>query len=176
MFHQFTRAARLAVVESIREARGRAVEVTDEHLLLALVNQPNTTSAGWLHTAGVTAEKIDAAFRAAERKAGLSDAEAELLLRELGIDVDEVVAHVERRLGENALAPAPPRRPRMPFGLVAKDIVRGAVEQARAMRHKEPRDEHLLLSLAAHDGVAGQLLAAHGLSYLDVRARLTKAG
>jgi ATP-dependent Clp protease ATP-binding subunit ClpA len=175
MFNQFTRAARLAVVESIREARGQAVEVTDEHLLLALTNQQNTTSAGWLRAAGVTPSTIDAAFRAAERKAGLSDAEAELLLRELGIDVDEIVARVEQKLGENALAGAPRSRRRMPFGLVAKGIVRGAVEQARSLRHKEPRDEHLLLALAAHDGVAGQLLAAHGLSYLDVRARLARA-
>jgi ATP-dependent Clp protease ATP-binding subunit ClpA len=177
MLNQFVRAARLAVLETARDAQHRAAtEVTDEHLLLALLNQPRTTSAQLLRTAGVTSEKVDDAFRTAERKAGLSDAEAAMLLAELGIDLDEVVAHIEQSLGENALVGvARPRRNRPPFAPVAKDIIRGALDQARSMRHKgELRDEHLLLSLAAHGGVAGQLLAAHGLGYLDVRARLTR--
>jgi ATP-dependent Clp protease ATP-binding subunit ClpA len=168
MFNQFARAARLAVLE----AGNRAPEVTDEHLLLALLSQKDTMSASLLRTAGVTPDKVDAAFRAAERKAGLSDAESAMLLRELGIDLDEVVAQVERSLGEHALSAAQPRRSRPPFATVTKDILRGAIDQARSLRHKELRDEHLLLALTAHDGVAGQLLAAHGLSYLDVRARM----
>jgi ATP-dependent Clp protease ATP-binding subunit ClpA len=178
MFNQFARAARLAVLEAVREAGNRAPEVTDEHLLLALINQQDTTSATLLRTAGVTSDKVDVAFRTAERKAGLSDAEAATLLRELGIDLDEVVAHVERSLGENVLNTAgvtQPRRNRPPFATVTKDILRAALDQARSMRHKELRDEHLLLALAAHDGVAGQLLTAHGLGYLDVRAQLAKA-
>jgi hypothetical protein len=63
------------------------------------------------------------------------------------------------------------------FAPVAKDVIRGALDQARSLRHRgELSGEHLLLALAAHDGVAGQLLAAHGLGYSDVRARLTQAG
>jgi ATP-dependent Clp protease ATP-binding subunit ClpA len=178
MFNQFARAARLAVLEAVREAEaGRASSVTDEHLLLALVNQEATTSSDWLRTAGVTASKVDAAFREAERKAGLTDADAARLLAELGIDLDEVVGRVEQALGENVLAgPAGPRRNRVPFAPSAKDVLRGALDQARSLRQKALRDEHLLLALAADDGVAGQLLAAHGLGYLDVRARLAKAG
>jgi ATP-dependent Clp protease ATP-binding subunit ClpA len=178
MFNRFAAMARLAVLAAAREAQAnKAAEVTEEHLLIALVNQPNTTSAELLNTAGVTSDKVEAAFRAAERKAGLSDAEAATLLRELGIDLDEVVANVERALGENALVEtAQPRKGRVPFAESAKDVLRGALGQARSLRHKELRDEHLLLALAAHEGVAGQLLAAHGLSYLDVRARLAKAG
>lgn len=179
MFNQFTRAARLAVLEAVREAGHRAPRVTDEHLLLALLNQQDTMSSSLLHAAGVTSAKVDAAFRTAERKAGLSDAEAATLLSELGIDLDEVVAHAERSLGENALTPTDvpqPARTRPPLTPVAKDILRGALNQARSMRHKELRDEHLLLALAAHDGVAGQLLASHGLGYLEVRTHLAKAG
>jgi ATP-dependent Clp protease ATP-binding subunit ClpA len=175
MFNQFTRAARLALLDAQQRA---ANTVTDEHLLLALVNQPDTTSATMLRTAGVTPSTVDSAFRTAERKAGLSDAEAATLLRELGINLDDVVAHVEQALGENALVTADPptRRGRPPFAPIAKDVLRGALEQVRSMRHRELRDEHLLLALAAHEGVAGQLLAAHGLNYLDVRTQLTKAG
>ncbi|HEX6357312.1 Clp protease N-terminal domain-containing protein [Actinophytocola sp.] len=178
MFNQFARAARLAVLEAARDAQNRAAaEVTDEHLLLALINQPETTSAELLRQAGVTSAKVDAAFRTAERKAGLSDAEAATLLRELGIDLDEVVARVEQSLGEKALVGVarPRRHHRPPFAPTAKDIIRGALSQARSLRHKELSNEHLLLALAEHEGVAGQLLAAHGLSYLDVRAQLAKA-
>lgn len=177
MFNQFARAARLALLEAARDAQKRAAHVvTDEHLLMALVNQSDTTSAALLRTAGVTPSTVDSAFRTAERKAGLSDAEAATLLRELGIDLDVVVAHVEQSLGENVLVSAEPaRRNRPPFAPVAKDVLRGALDQVRSLRHRELRDEHLLLALAAHDGVAGQLLAAHGLSYLDVRAQLAKA-
>jgi ATP-dependent Clp protease ATP-binding subunit ClpA len=176
MFNQFARVARLAVLQAVHEAGNRAPQVTDEHLLLALISQQDTTSATLLRTAGVTSDKVDQAFRTAERKAGLSDAEAATLLRELGIDLDEVVAHVERSLGENVLNTAGAAHRRPPFAMVAKDILRGAIDQARSMRQKELRDEHLLLALAAHEGVAGQLLTTHGLGYLDVRAQLAKAG
>jgi ATP-dependent Clp protease ATP-binding subunit ClpA len=174
MFERFTRPARLAVLTAAREARaGKAAEVTDEHLLLALLGQRDTTSAALLSAAGVTAAAVDAAFREAERKGGLS--EAATLLSELGVDVDQVVAAVEAGLGRNALAP-PRRGRRVCFATTAKDVLRGALTEARCLRDKELRDEHLLLALAGHGGVAAQLLAAHGLSYLDVRARLSRKG
>ena len=90
---------------------------------------------------------------------------------------EQVVARIEQSLGEKALVGvAQPRRNRPPFATTAKDIIRGALNQARSLRHKELTNEHLLLALAAHEGVAGQLLTAHGLSNLDIRAHLTKAG
>ncbi len=168
MFNRFTDVARRVVAEAAKQARR---EVTEEHLLLALLDQEGTTSARLLSEAGVTADKVDAAFRTAERKGGLSDAEATAMLRELGIDVDEVVATVERALGQGVLTP--PAREHS-FGDAATDVLRAALSQAKSLRDRELGDEHLLLALAAHDGVAGQLLAAHGLSYLDVRARLKK--
>jgi hypothetical protein len=166
MFERFTPVAKRVVSDAVRTA-GR--EVTDEHLLLALLGQEGTKSAKLLSATGVTPGAVDAAFRAAERKGGLSDAEAAALLRELGIDVDEVVATVESALGRGALAP-PGRDGRL--SPTAKDILRGALVQAKSLRHRELNDEHLLLALAAHDGVAGQLLATHGLSYTDIRTRL----
>lgn len=166
MFERFTPVAKQVVRDAVRTARR---EVTDEHLLLALLGQEGTKSAKLLSETGVTPDKIDEAFRAAERKGGLSDTEAEAMLSELGIDVDEVVAGVESALGKGVLTP-PAREGR--FGRTAKDVLRGALVQAKSMRHRELGDEHLLLALAAHGGVAGQLLATHGLSYVDVRARL----
>jgi ATP-dependent Clp protease ATP-binding subunit ClpA len=170
MFNRFTAVARHVVHEAARQARN---EVTDEHLLLALLDQPGTTSARLLSDAGVTPSTVEAAFREAERKGGLSDAEAAAMLSELGIDVDAVVASVERALGKDVLVP-PAGRPR--FTRTAKDVLRGALDQAKSLHDHELGDQHLLLALSAHDGVAGQLLATHGLSYLDVRARLAAKG
>ncbi len=167
MFNRFTAVARHVVHEAARQARN---EVTDEHLLLALLDQPGTTSARLLSDAGVTPSTVDAAFREAERKGGLSDAETAAVLSELGIDVDEVVSSVEHALGKNVLAP-PAGRNR--FTRTAKDVLRGALTQAKSLRARELGDQHLLLALAAHQGVAGQLLTTHGLSYLNIRAQLT---
>lgn len=167
MFNRFTDVARRVVHEAARQARN---EVTDEHLLLALLDQQGTTSARLLTDAGVTPDKVGAAFRAAERKGGLTDAEAAMIMSELGIDVDEVVASVERALGKNVLTP-PAGRGR--FARTAKDVLAGALSQAKSLRDRELNDQHLLLALAAHEGVAGQLLATHGLSYLDIRAHLS---
>ena len=167
MFNRFTTVARRVVLEAARQARN---EVTDEHLLLALLDQQDTTSARLLSDAGVTPDTVGAAFRAAERKGGLTDAEAAAVLSELGIDVDEVVASVERALGKDVLTP-PAGRGR--FTRTAKDVLRGALTQAKSLHDRELGDQHLLLALAAHEGVAGQLLATHGLSYLDVRTRMS---
>jgi ATP-dependent Clp protease ATP-binding subunit ClpA len=174
MFNKFAMAARAAVLTAAREAQTRTAHaVTDEHLLLALVASRGTRSARLLASAGITSALVDEAFRSAERKGGLSDAEAESLLRELGIDVDQVVSAVEESLGEGVLAEKrPPRQGRVPFAGTAKTILRGALDEAKCQNHKELTDEHLLLALAAHDGVAGQLLSTHGLSYLDIRTRL----
>jgi ATP-dependent Clp protease ATP-binding subunit ClpA len=170
MFNRFTAVARRVVHEAARQARN---EVTDEHLLLALLDQQDTTSARLLTDAGVTPDTVGAAFRAAERKGGLTDAESAAVLNELGIDVDEVVATVERALGKDALTPpAGPRRGR--FARTAKDVLAGALTQAKSLRDRELGDQHLLLALAAHEGVAGQLLATHGLSYIDIRTHLSK--
>lgn len=171
MFNRFAVTARKAVHAAAAQARAECAEVTDEHLLRALVGRRGATAADLLATAGVTEAAIDAAFREAERKGGLSDAEATTLLTELGIDVDHVVAAVEQTMGEGALVAR--RRGKGRFTATAKDILRGALDQAAGLRAKELREEHLLLAIAAHDGVAGQLLAAHGLTYLDIRARLT---
>lgn len=172
MFNRFATTTRKAVIAAAEQARAECAEVTDEHLLRALVRRDGAMAADLLATAGVTESAIDTAFREAERKGGLSDAEATTLLTELGIDVDHVVTAVEQTMGEGALMSRHHGK-KGRFTATAKDILRGALAQAAGLRAKELREEHLLLAIAAHDGVAAQLLAAHGLTYLDIRARLT---
>ncbi|MFC4051634.1 Clp protease N-terminal domain-containing protein [Actinomadura syzygii] len=58
------------------------------------------------------------------------------------------------------------------FTADAREIVAGAQEEARRLRHHHIGTEHLLLSLLASDGPEARAAAAHGLTAGDVRARL----
>lgn len=177
MFERFTRAARQTVLDAVRAAQdARVPEVTDEHLLLGLLRQQGTTTSTLLADAGVTAEVVSGAYRAAERKGGLSDAEAASLLSEFGIDVDQVVAQVEGTLGQNALAGGRRmRRRHIPFTDTAKSLLAGALREGKAMRDRQLGDVQILLAISAHGGVAAQLLDEHGLSYVDLRRKLSRA-
>jgi ATP-dependent Clp protease ATP-binding subunit ClpA len=173
MFERFTKPARQVVVDAVTEAeRERAPRVTGQHVLLALTGR-DTRASGVLSSAGLTRDVLVDAFAAAHRRGGLSDSQADAL-RSLGIDVDAVVEQVERDHGANALAE--PRRlargGRVPFAADAKSLLVGTLRQAVDRRDRRIGDEHMLLALAAGNGVTAQVLAAHGLTYPEVRARL----
>src|SRR5262245_56732574 len=103
MFERFTRPARQVGADAADAAeRQEAPRVTGEHVMLALLGK-ETRSAGVLAEAGVTREVVLDTFAAARRRGGLTGSEADAL-RSLGIDVDDVVAQVERDHGRNALA------------------------------------------------------------------------
>lgn len=179
MFERFTKTARLVVLEAVREAeREQAVQVTGEHVLLALLRD-GTRSAPILAAAGLTREVMTEAFAEASRRGGLTEAETEAL-SELGIDVAAIVERIEEAHGENALAVGPRRRSRyakghIPFTGEAKALLTSSLRQAQEHGDRRLGDEHLLLALAAGTGVATQVLARHGLSYPEVRTRLAKA-
>jgi ATP-dependent Clp protease ATP-binding subunit ClpA len=177
MFERFTKPARQVVLDAVTEAeRERAPRVTDQHVLLALVGK-ETRAAGVLESAGLTRDVLVEAFAAARRRGGLTDGEADAL-RSLGIDVDAVVEQVERDHGANALAEPSRlgRHGRVSFAPDAKALLVDTLRQAVDRRERRIGDEHMLLALAAGNGVTAQVLAAHGLSYPEVRARLAKAG
>ncbi|OLF15732.1 Clp protease N-terminal domain-containing protein [Actinophytocola xanthii] len=176
MFERFTRSTKRVVLDAVREAeREEAAEVGPEHLMLGLLHD-HARSAPILVAAGLRREAMLAEFAAARRRGGLSTAEADALGR-FGIDVAAVVEHVERAHGENALARGPRRRFRfpkghLPFGPEAKAALVGTLRQAQERRDRRIGDEHLLLAMAAGGGVGAEVLAAHGLSYPEVRSRL----
>jgi ATP-dependent Clp protease ATP-binding subunit ClpA len=175
MFERFTRPARQIVSDAVGEAeRERAPRITGEHVMLALLGG-GTRSADVLAGAGLTREVLLDEFAAIRRRGGLTDTEAQAL-RSLGIDVDAVVEQVEREHGANALAE--PRRPRpghVRLADDARDLLSQTLRQAVERRDRRISDEHLLLALAAGNGATAQVLAAHGLTYPEVRARLAKA-
>ncbi|MEJ2857236.1 MULTISPECIES: Clp protease N-terminal domain-containing protein [unclassified Saccharothrix] len=171
---RFTRDARQAVLDAVEEARKDAADaIGAEHLLLALLDTPVLASFD------VSRAEVEAALRDARRKGGLSDADA-AALRGLGIDVDQVVASLERSLGEGALAAGPPRRKRffrdhLPFAPAAKNtLVRGLVE-ARDLGHGTLGKEHLVLALLSGKGLAAEVLHAKGVSYTEARRRVVSA-
>jgi ATP-dependent Clp protease ATP-binding subunit ClpA len=179
MFERFTRQMRRVVLDAVEEAeRDEAARVTGEHLLLALL-RTGTPTAAILDSAGLTRQVLLDEFAAAHRRGGLTDADA-AALGELGIDVAAVVDRIEAVHGENALADARPRRSWFPMGHIpfadsAKSLLVDTLRQARELHDRNIGDEHLLLAISAGTGVPAQVLAGHGLSYSEVRARLAKA-
>ncbi|MGH3763423.1 Clp protease N-terminal domain-containing protein [Actinophytocola sp.] len=175
MFERFTKQARRVVTDAVGEAeRERAPRVTGEHVMLALLGT-DTRSAEILSSAGLTREVLVEAFAAIRRRGGLTDTEADAL-RSLGIDVDTIVERVEREHGADALVePRRARRGHRPFGPDARELLVRTLRQAMDRRDRRISDEHMLLALAAGTGSTAEVLAAHGLTYPEVRARLAKA-
>jgi ATP-dependent Clp protease ATP-binding subunit ClpA len=175
MFERFTGAARQVVTGAIEEAeRERVRQVAPKHMLLALLGGDGR-SAALLTGAGVTREALLEAFESIARRGGLTDDEA-AALRSLGIDVDTVVQQVEREHGAGALVePRMTRLARVPFADDTRALLVAALRQAKERGDRQITDEHLLLALVSSGGSPAQVLAAHGLTYPEVRARLAKA-
>ncbi|MEU4743040.1 Clp protease N-terminal domain-containing protein [Actinosynnema sp. NPDC023658] len=172
---RFTRAARQTVHDAVVQAESLdAPGIGPEHLALALLDSPVLAE---FH---LRRDEVADAFAAARRKGGLSDADTEAL-RRFGIDVDEVVASVERTHGEGALAGARNRRRRrffgnhLPFTAEAKKTLVRSLVEARDLGHGSLGQEHLLLALLAERGLVAEVLGARGVDYGEVRRRAARS-
>jgi hypothetical protein len=174
---RFTRAARQTVVDAVAQAETLdAAEVGAEHLALALLDAPVLVGFD------LDRNEVVDMFAAAWRKGGLSVADTEAL-RGLGIDVDQIVASVERSHGEGALAGAPTRprrrffgnRNHLPFTATAKNTLVRSLVEARDLGHGTIGQEHLLLALLAERGLVAEVLEARGVSYTEVRKRVARS-
>ncbi|GAA2513361.1 Clp protease N-terminal domain-containing protein [Streptomyces gobitricini] len=172
MFERFTEAAR-NVVEgaAVHAERADADSVTEEHLLLALLDLGGTRSAVAFDALGVTVRRpsVESALAEARRRGGLTRADTEALAG-MGIDVAEIVSRVEAAHGTGALASgrAPKRRwsGHRPFTRPAKHTLEQSLRIALARGDRHIGDEHLLLALAARPGVVADVLADHGATYV----------
>ncbi len=179
MFERFTVHARGVVTGAVEHAsRAGSPVVTEEHLLLALLDREGTKAAFALASLGVTdrrAELIEA-LAAARRRGGLSKADT-AALSELGISVEEIVARVEQTHGPGALADAPRGKAwpsgRPSFAKESKKVLERALRIALARKQKHIGDEHLLLAVAAGAGVVGEVLAEFGGTYGGVERVLS---
>ncbi|MFG3282952.1 Clp protease N-terminal domain-containing protein [Streptomyces sp. NPDC048111] len=172
MFERFTVNARGVVVGAVEHAaRAGSPVVTEEHLLLSLLDREDSKAAFALASLGVTDHRAElvAELGAARRRGGMSKADADALAG-IGISVDEIVARVEEAHGPGALTVGAPagkaralRRPSFTKG--AKGVLERALRVALGRKQKFIGDEHLLLALMVVPGVVGEVLAEFGGSY-----------
>lgn len=184
MFERFTRDARDTVTDAVARARqAGAAAVTEEHLLLALLEQ------GALDPLGVDRAAVAADLAAARRRGGMSRADEEALAG-LGIDLAEIVSRVEETHGEGALASTGPRRRTLgsslrsalgrpepqsrhvPFAQGAKKILEHSLRIALGRHDNHIATLHLLLALLTRPGTAAEVLADHGVTYAAAEAGL----
>ncbi|MDT9691377.1 Clp protease N-terminal domain-containing protein [Streptomyces sp. P9(2023)] len=181
MFERFTRGARAVVTGAVEQARRHcAPVVTEEHLLLALLDARGTKASFVLRALGAADRRasLEAALADARRRGGLSKADTEALAG-LGIDVPEIVARVEEVHGPGALADDREDRAendrragRPSFSREAKSVLERSLRICLGRREKTIGDEHLLLALTARPGVVAEVLADHGVTYDGVERTL----
>ncbi|MEU6947563.1 Clp protease N-terminal domain-containing protein [Streptomyces sp. NPDC046316] len=178
MFERFSAGARAAVIEAVERARrDRAAVVTEEHLLLALLDAEGTKASFVLRALGATDRRasLEAELSDAHRRGGLSKADMEALAG-LGIDVPEIVARVEEAHGPGALADdregGSRRFGRPTFSREAASVLERSLRICLGRREKAIGDEHLLLALTARPGVVAEALADHGITYASVEKTL----
>ncbi|GAA4900969.1 Clp protease N-terminal domain-containing protein [Streptomyces coeruleoprunus] len=172
MFERFTRAAKAVVTGAVTQAeRAGSGTVTEEHLLLSLLDLEGTPSSSAFAALGIRARRasVEAALAEARRRGGLTRADSDALAG-LGIDVTEIVSRVEATHGEGALAGDRKDRrwwsgSRPTFSRPAKDVLEKSLRIALGRRDREIGDAHLLLALAARPGVVADVLADHGATY-----------
>ena len=198
MFERFTKDARAVVLGAVDHAeRARAGEVTEEHLLLALLDQKSSRASFALAALGLAAgerrDSVERALAEARRRGGLSRADTDAL-SSLGIDLSQIVSRVEEAHGVGALEPGGAGRRRRrssghrPFTREAKDVLTRSLRTAHAHRdlpHARIRsrggtpiigDEHLLLALTTRPGVPAEVLADHGVTYEALERAFYGAG
>lgn len=178
MFERFTRGARATVKGAAAQAeRAGADSVTEEHLLLALLEQEGGRTSFAVTSLGLHDRRasLDAAFAEARRRGGLTRADTDALA-DIGIDIGAIVSRVEGAHGEGALAGGRGGRRwwsgHRPFAPGAKTVLENSLRVALGRGDRFIGEEHLLLALTAKPGVVADVLAEHGATYATVRRAL----
>lgn len=169
MFERMDAAAKRVIHRAVAAARlDGAHDVLEEHLALALFDDPES---GARRLAGeVDIEALREAFARARRRGGVSDVDA-AALRDLGIDVDEIVRATEAGLGTNVLGHRRPRRnPRFSKG--AADTIGHMVREAVLRKQRVMGTAHLLLGLLRPGGFSTGVFQSLGVRYDEVAAHL----
>ncbi|MGX1949423.1 Clp protease N-terminal domain-containing protein [Streptomyces sp. CB02115] len=178
MFERFTRGARATVKGAVAQAeRAGADSVTEEHLLLALLEQEGGRTSFAVTALGLHDRRasLDAAFAEARRRGGLTRADTDALA-DIGIDIGAIVSRVEGAHGEGALAAGRTGRRwwsgHRPFTPGAKTVLENSLRVALGRGDRFIGEEHLLLALTAKPGVVADVLAEHGATYAAVQRAL----
>lgn len=181
MFERFTEDARQVVVLAQHDARQLGHHfIGTEHLLLGLLDRPQTLAAHLLAEHGLDKQAAQTTFHAmtGRREDDELDAEA---LGAIGIDLDVVRRRVEAAFGAGALDRQ--RRPRgqrrklpsghLPFTRRAKKTLELALRESQRLHHRYIGGGHLLLGLLREgDGIAYQIIVGAGIDPKQLRAEL----
>jgi ATP-dependent Clp protease ATP-binding subunit ClpA len=188
MFERFTSSARTAVVDAQKEARALGHGwIGTEHLLLAVLRDPERPVARQLAGLGLTHERLHA--EVVTTLGGHHDDGS--ALRDLGIDLDAVRARVEQQFGPGALDPEPTaprrglrgllrrRRPariecggHISFSRSAKKALELSLRESLGLGSREILVEHLVLGLMRAEGLATTLVTRLGVAPADVRRKV----
>ena len=178
MFERFTRDARATVTGAVEHAeRAGADTVTEEHLLLALLDQDTGRTSFAITALGLAdrRDSVAAGLAEARRRGGMTKADAEALA-DIGIDLTAVVSRIEEAHGEGALRGDRGGRRRWtggrPFTRGAKKILEKSLRVALGRGDRFIGGEHLLLALAASPGPVADVLAEHGVTYASAERAL----
>jgi len=167
VFDRFTPESRRVVVRAQVEARALGHSwIGTEHLLLALLAEPEARGVGALRRLGVTREACLSLTRDSIGGCEALGADEAAALQTIGIDLEEVRRRVEETFGVGALD-APPRPPRrnllgilrrrtrrgcesrgsVPFTPRAKRALERALRESLALGDRHIGVEHVLLGL-----------------------------
>jgi ATP-dependent Clp protease ATP-binding subunit ClpA len=177
MFERFTDEARAIVRQAVAEAQeGHAQRVGTEHLLLAMLAQPSSTSARVLARHGVDAEGIRTTLYGLQSDAAGDDLDPDAL-RAIGIDLDAVRASVEASFGDGALDDPKCARPRrsghVPFAPRSKKVLELSLREAIRLKQNFIADAHILLGILREgDGLAAKALHESGVDLDALRKDL----
>jgi ATP-dependent Clp protease ATP-binding subunit ClpA len=175
-FRRFQSTARHTVMLAHDAARRMHSErIGTEHLLLGVLEQPETMSARILNRHGLTYDKAAAIMT---RLGGTApnpalDAEA---LSAIGIDIDAVRDKLEATFGKGVLdAPKPSRRGRnrLMLGQGARKVLALSLREAIALHHNNISDGHLVLAMIrGGDDLALRVLREAGIDSKELRAEI----
>lgn len=176
MFERFTKGARAVVTGAVARAeRTASPEITEEHMLLALLDSEGTRAAFAFTSLGILdrRDSVEAGLADARRRGGMSHADTAALAG-IGIDVARIVSKVEDAHGEGAMGAGgkPPKRGRTRFTPAAKKTLEQSLRVAVGRGDRQITDGHILLALTARPGVVSDVLADHGGTYGAVERAL----
>lgn len=174
MFERFSRPARSAVERATLFAtNATAGETRPEHLFAALLADEGCVAVRVLADAGAPLVRLRTELDRLRRQYvdGL-DADDADALREIGIDLDEVVRRIEAHLGGAVPATGRPRLSRS-----SKQVLQLALRETVALHHGHLGTEHLLLGLVrSGDRVVLDTLTACEVDPGSLRDHVAQAG
>ncbi len=174
MFERFTKRARDVVTEAVRHSQDSgADEVRPEHLMMALLDDPQCLAVRVLEELGAPAADVRELLGGLRGQYvdGLDEDDADAL-KAVGIDLEEVV----RRIDENLGGLSPRRRGHRPFSRASKKTLSLALREALALKHNYIGTEHILLGLArGDDRVVSDTFAHFGLERAALRTAVGDA-